>query len=138
MQQIAVSGIGSIDYRRIFDNSEAKERVKGKASYMEIRQAMDLENEGKRIAVCATVTEVEEKSYKDKMTGDKKRFAKIMLQQNNDLVELVCWSDFYEDHRVTIGKIKDKVIVVSAVIKYSDYTGMNSLNTLKSSILHQM
>lgn len=138
MQQIAVSGIGSIDYRRIFDNSEAKERVKGKASYMEIRQAMDLENEGKRIAVCATVTEVEEKSYKDKMTGEKKRFAKIMLQQNNDLMELVCWSDFYEDHRVAIGKIKDKVIVVSAVIKYSDYTGANSLNSLKSSILYQM
>ncbi len=138
MQQITVSGIGSIDYRRIFDNSEAKEKVKGKASYMEIRQAMDFDNEGKRIAVCATVTEVEEKSYKDKMTGEKKRFAKIMLQQNNDLMEMVCWSDFYEPQRTFINGLKDKVIIVSAVIKYSDYTGTNSLNTLKSSILYQM
>ena len=33
-QQIAVSGIGSIDYRRIFDNSAARAAVKGKASYL--------------------------------------------------------------------------------------------------------
>lgn len=29
-QQIAVSGIGSIDYRRIFDSSEARQTVRGK------------------------------------------------------------------------------------------------------------
>lgn len=81
MQQIAVSGIGSIDYRRIFDNSELKAKVKGKASYMELRRAYDPDNEGKRITVCATVSEVEEKSYKDKMTGERKKFAKLLLQR---------------------------------------------------------
>lgn len=138
MQQIAVSGIGSIDYRRIFDNSEVKPKVKGKASYMELRQAMDLDNEGKRIAVCATVTEVEEKSYKDKVSGERKKFAKITLQQNNDVMELVCWCDFLEEFKGNIATLKDKVIILSAVIKYSDYTGKNSLNTYKSSIMQQM
>lgn len=138
MQQIAVSGIGSIDYRRIFDASETKLRVKGKASYMELRQAMDLDNEGKRIAICATVTEVEEKSYKDKMSGERKKFAKITLQQNNDTMELVCWSDFLAEFKGNIATLKDKVIILSAVIKYSDYTGKNSLNTYKSSIMEQM
>ena len=138
MQQIAVSGIGSIDYRRIFDASKTKPKVKGKASWMELRSAMDLDNEGKRIVVCATVIEVEEKSYKDKTSGEKKKFAKLTLQQNNDLMELVCWSDFLNEFKAPITTLKDKVIIVTAIIKYSDYTGANSLNTHKSSIMEQM
>lgn len=138
MQQIAVSGIGSIDYRKIFDVSETKPKVKGKASWMELRSAMDLDNEGKRIVVCATVTDVEEKSYKDKISGEKKKFAKLTLQQNNDLMELVCWSDFLSDFKAPITSLKDKVIIISVIIKYSDYTGANSLNTHKTSIIEQM
>lgn len=138
MQQIAVSGIGSIDYRKIFDASETKPKVKGKASWMELSSAMDLDNEGKRIVVCATVTDVEEKSYKDKISGEKKRFAKLTLQQNNDLMELVCWSDFLNDFKAPITSLKDKVIIISVIVKYSDYTGANSLNTHKTSIIEQM
>lgn len=138
MQQIAVSGIGSIDYRKIFDTSETKPKVKGKASWMKLRDAMDLDNEGKRIVVCATVTDVEEKSYKDKISGEKKRFAKLTLQQNNDLMELVCWSDFLSDLKAPITSLKDKVIIISVIVKYSDYTGANSLNTHKTSIIEQM
>lgn len=138
MQQIAVSGIGSIDYRRIFDNSDLKAKVKGKASYLELRKAFEADNEGKRIVVCATVSEVEEKSYKDKMTGERKKFSKLLLQQNNDTMELVCWSDFLESYETPIGSLKDKVIIVSVAIKYSDYTGMNSLNTYKSSLIQVM
>lgn len=138
MQQIAVSGIGSIDYRKIFDASETKPKVKGKASWMELRSAMDLDNECKRIVVCATVTDVEEKSYKDKISGEKKRFAKLTLQQNNDLMELVCWSDFLNDFKAPITSLKDKVIIISVIVKYSDYTGANSLNTHKTSIIEQM
>lgn len=33
-QQVFVSGVGSIDYRRIFEGSQVKAQVKGKASYM--------------------------------------------------------------------------------------------------------
>lgn len=138
MQQIAVSSIGSIDYRKIFDASETKSKVKGKASWMKLRDAMDLDNEGKRIVVCATVTDVEEKSYKDKISGEKKRFAKLTLQQNNDLMELVCWSDFLSDLKAPITSLKDKVIIISVIVKYSDYTGANSLNTHKTSIIEQM
>lgn len=138
IQQIAVSGIGSIDYRRIFDNSPVREKVKGRASYMNVRDALVMENEGKRIAVCATVIEVEELSYKDKETGDRVGFAKLKLQQNNDLIETVCWNDFYAEHRKEIVGLKDKIIILTATIKYSDYSGTNTLNTMKSSILSQV
>nr|DAM13562.1 MAG TPA: DNA polymerase III, alpha subunit [Caudoviricetes sp.] len=135
--QIAVSGIGSIDYRRIFDSSAARQQVKGRTSYMSLREAAVLENEGKRIAVCATVTQVEELSYKDKTTGDRVAFCKIVLQQNTDTMELVCWNDFYSAHRSEIAALKYRIVIVSAVIKYSDYAGVNTLNTYKTSILSQ-
>ena len=75
-QQIAVSGIGSIDYRRIFNNSEARRQVKGKASYLTLDEVARDENDGRRATVCATVVDVTEHTYKDRETGSRKRFAK--------------------------------------------------------------
>lgn len=135
IRQIAVSGIGSIDYRRIFDNAPVREMLKGRVSYMSLRDALIMENEGKRIAVCATVVEVEELSYKDKQTGDRVGFAKLKLGQNNDLMEAVCWNDCYNQHRSLLCGAKDKIIILTGIIKYSDYSGANSLNTMKTSII---
>ena len=134
-QQIAVSGIGSIDYRRIFDNSEARQAVKGKASYLSLEEVSRDENDGRRAAVCATVAEVAEHSYKDRETGSKKRFAKLILSQNNHLTECVCWNDCYEAHRTEILSLKDKVVILTAMIRYSDYNGCNTLQMTKNSLL---
>lgn len=135
MQQIAVAGIGSIDYRRIFDNASVRKRLKGRVSYMNLRDALNMDNEGKRIAVCATVTHVEELSYKDKTTGERVAFCKMNIQQNTDSLEVVCWNDFYTQNRALFSKAKDKIVILSGVVKYSDYTGSNSLSTMKTSII---
>ena len=134
MQQIALSGVGSVDYRGIFDSSKSKELFKGRAAYMNLADVLNLDNEGKRVALCATVIETEEKSYTDKMTGEKRRFLKITLQQNNDAVEMVLWDDTLQEYAEKIKNLKDNVIVVSAQIKYSDYLGANSLSSYKSTI----
>lgn len=135
MQQIATSGIGSIDYRRIYDNSEAKAAIKGKATYLSLREVMDPDNEGRRAAVCATVTETAEVGYTDKATGERKKFCKLTLQQNNDLLEAVLWSDFYEVHRTVVAALKGRVVILTAGIKYSDFSGCNTLNSYKTSLL---
>lgn len=135
MQQIEVCGIGQIDYKRIFDNSYCHHQFKGRASYSTVRKALDKDSEGKKIALCATVTDMEEISYKDKKTGEKKHICKLHLQQNNDLIKLVCWNDFYVENKTELRDIKDKIIIVSAVVKYNDYSGGNSLNTYKTSRL---
>lgn len=135
MQQIATSGIGSIDYWRIYDNSEVKAAIKGKATYLSLREVMDPDNEGRRAAVCATVSETAEVGYTDKATGERKKFCKLTLQQNNDLLEAVLWSDFYQAHRSEIAALKGKVVILTAGIKYSDYSGCNTLNTYKTSLL---
>ena len=134
-QQIAVSGIGSIDYRRIFDSSEARQTVRGKASYLSLEEVSRDENDGRRAAVCATVVDVAEHSYKDRETGQRKRFAKLTLSQNNHLPECVCWNDYYIAHRTEILSLKGKVVILTAMIRYSDYNGCNALQMTKNSLL---
>lgn len=137
-RQITVSGIGSIDYRRIYDNSEARAQFKGRTAYLTLREAADSENEGRRVVVCATVADIAEASYTDKTSGEKVRFAKLRLQQNNDTLELVCWNDFYMAHHTEITGLRDKVVIISAMVRYSDYTGQNCLHTTKSSFLSSL
>lgn len=134
-QQIAISGIGSIDYRRIFDNSEARRQVRGKASYLTLDEVALDQNDGRKVTVCATVVEVAEHTYKDRETGSRKRFAKLMLSQNNRITECVCWNDYYMEHRTEIQGLKDRVVILTAVVRYSDYNGCNTLQTYKNSML---
>ena len=134
-QQIAVSGIGSIDYRRIFSNSPDREKVKGKAAYISLADVMRDENDGRKAAVCATVAEYSEHSYTDRETGQRKRFAKLILSQNNQTAECTLWDEFYRAHKEELQHIKGKIIILTAVIRYSDYTASNALQSYRNSLL---
>lgn len=134
-QQIAVSGIGMIDYRRIFDNSPDRASVKGKASYILLADVLRRENEKRRAAICATVSEYSEHSYKDQETGMSKRFAKLLLSQNGQTVECVLWDEFYKSHKSELTQISGKIIILTAMIRYSHYSGCNTLQSYHNSLL---
>ena len=134
-QQIAVSGIGSIDYRRIFSNSPDRAKVKGKASYISLVDVMRDENDGRKAAVCATVAEYSEHNYKDRETGERKHFVKLVLSQNNQTVECTLWDDFYRAHKEELQHIKGKIIILTAVIRYSSYVASNTLQSYRNSLL---
>lgn len=134
-QQIAVSGIGSIDYRRIFSNSPDRAKVKGKAAYISLADVMRDENDGRKAAVCATVAEYSEHSYTDRETGQRKRFVKLILSQNNQTAECTLWDEFYRAHKEELQHIKGKIIILTAVIRYSDYTASNALQSYRNSLL---
>ena len=134
-QQIAVSGIGMIDYRRIFDNTPDRASVKGKASYIPLADVLRRENEKRRAAICATVSEYSEHSYKDQETGMSKRFAKLLLTQNGQTVECVLWDEFYKSHKSELTQISGKIIILTAMIRYSHYSGCNTLQSYHNSLL---
>lgn len=134
-QQIAVSGIGMIDYRRIFDNSPDRASVKGKASYIPLADVLRRENEKRRAAICATVSEYSEHSYKDQETGMSKRFAKLLLTQNGQTAECVLWDEFYKSHKSELTQISGKIIILTAMIRYSHYSGCNTLQSYHNSLL---
>lgn len=132
-QQIAISGIGVIDYKRIYDNSEAKPKIKGRAAWAMLKNVKEDDYDGKRVAICASIVEIEEKKFLDKKTGANKTFCKVLLQQNNDLVEMVIWNDEWANLRSKFcnggspSSAKNKMIICSAQVKYSDFAGGNNL-----------
>lgn len=140
-QQIAISGIGAIDYKRIYDNSEAKTKIKGKAAWALLKNILDPDYDGKRVAICASIVDIEEKKFKDKKTGENRIFCKILLQQNNDLTEMIIWNDEWATARAeftkggNLSQAKNKMLICSAQVKYSDFTGNNNLQLYKSSIV---
>lgn len=143
-QQIAISGIGTIDYKRIYDNSEAKPKIKGRAAWAMLKNVKEDDYDGKRVAICASIVEIEEKKFLDKKTGANKTFCKVLLQQNNDLVEMVIWNDEWTNLRSKFcnggspSSAKNKMIICSAQVKYSDFAGGNNLQIYKSSVVEIM
>lgn len=134
-QQVKVSGIGSVDYKRIYDNSAIKPQLKGRVSYATLQSITPNEMDGKKVGVCATVVEVEEKKFKSKKTGGEETFCKLLLQQNNDLCECIVWPEEYKPMRPQLIDSKNKLIIFSATVKYSDYAGKNNLQFMKRSLL---
>ena len=131
-QQIKVSGIGAVDYRRLFDNSEIKPSVKG-YSYLSLKEVADDDSDGRKASIAATVVEAEEKKFKSTKTGRTETFCKLTLQQNNDLCECTVWPEEYDKFRPFLTTAKNKLIVFSGIVKYSDYTGKNNLQFTRNS-----
>lgn len=134
-RQVAVSGIGAIDYKRIYDNSIIKPQLKGRVSYATIKDIMDDDMEEKRVGMCATVVDIEEKKFTSKKTNKEETFCKLLLQQNNDICECVIWPEEYAELRGKIQEAKNKPIVFSALVKYSDYSGKNQVQFMKRTVL---
>lgn len=134
-QQIKVSGLGSIDYRRIYDNSEIKQQIKGRAAYCSLKDIVDPEIDGKKVAVCATIVEIDEKKFTSKKTGEIEVFCKLTLQQNNEMSEMVVWPDEYKNARPKLIDAKNKLMIAMAMVKFSDYAGQNNLQLTKHNFL---
>lgn len=130
-QQIAVSGHGSIDYRRIYDNME-KPKSLSSAKYVEFRELNNVFFDVKKGVICGTITSVTDKSYKDRKTGETKHFGKVELQQNTETNQLTIWDDW----SILKPLLKNKVghfLAAVVNIKWSDYDEKNTLQINKSS-----
>lgn len=131
-QQIKVSGLGAIDYRRVFDNSDLKPQVKG-YPYLSFKEVADDANDGKKVSIAATVVDVIEKKYNSSKTNREETFCKLTLQQNNDICECMLWSEERDRFYGLLQQAKNKLIIFSGVVKYSDYAGKNELQFTRNS-----
>ena len=134
-QQIKVSGLGAIDYKRIYDNSAIKEQIRGRAAYTSLKDTLSDDKDGRKAAIAATIVEMEEKKFTSKKTGEQEVFCKITLQQNNDMAELVIWPKEYRNARALLVGAKNKLIICMVTIKYSDYVGHNNLQLTRNNFI---
>lgn len=131
-KQIEVSGMGSVDYKRIYDGLEGK---LGYVPYKSLDELMKVDmNMGnwkpmQKFAFCATISEVTEKRY-DAHDGTKKRFGKVTLLQNTDVMQLTIWNDAWEEMKDNF--MAGRIIAGNARVKYSDYDGCNTLQMDKN------
>lgn len=133
-QQIAVSGIGAVDYQRIYDNSELKTKARG-YPYMSFKDVDNSDNDGRRCSISATVVDTKEKKFKSQKTGRTETFLALTLQQNNDTCECTAWPEDYDRLRPLLLNSKGKIMVFNGVVKYSDFLGRNTIQFTKSSKL---
>lgn len=125
-QQIKLSGMGEIDYERVF-NEEGTSHLK----YYPLHLLDTIYEQPENIinpAVCATITEVQDKSFKDKKTGETKHFGKIQVRQNTDIATIILWPDAWEvkKHLFT-GKV-GRMFISAVMVKYSDYEQKYTMN----------
>lgn len=126
-QQIKVAGIGAIDYQRLYQNSEIKAGVKSRYKYSTIKDIAPDERDEDKVAICASIADVEEKHFTSKKTGEEQTFCKITLQQNNEICECIVWPEEYMSKRGELIGSKGKIIVFTGVVKYSDFAKKNNL-----------
>lgn len=132
-QQIAVSGHGSIDYRKIYDGIEKPGSVQA-CKYIEFKDLNNMFYGVKRGVICASVCSVTAKSYKDKRTGENKHFGKLELQQNTETNILTIWDD-WDLLKKELKKAEGRMIVAVVNVKWSDYDEKNTLQINKNSFL---
>lgn len=133
--QIKVSGLGAIDYKRIYDNSEIKNQIRGRATWTTLKDTLNDDKDGRKVAIAATIVEMEEKKFTSKKTGEQETFCKLTLQQNNDMGELVIWPEEYRNARSVLFGAKNKLIICMALCRYSEYVGHNNLQMTRNNLI---
>lgn len=133
-QQINLSGIGSVDYERIYKNETLPSSMYN-YTYFSLDNLQQPGLGDRKVGVCATIAEVEERSYKDKKTGEKKYYGKILLQQNIDTATLVIWHDTWMNAKQYFMHKKDSIVIFAGNAKWSDYDEKNILQINKGSYI---
>lgn len=133
-QQIKLSGMGEVDYRRIYDNCDKPLYFTGNDYYplRELDNVYESEVERQHPVICATIVDMVEKTFKDKRTGETKRFGKVTVRQNTDVGTILLWSDSWRVNKDKIWGMKSRMIVCAVAIKYSEHDGRNNLQINKN------
>lgn len=127
--QIDIAGIGAIDYRSVYLSSPHPKD--SKYGYREFRELIAMPAANTNALVCATIAEVSEKTYNDSRGGGRKRFGKVMLRQNTDIMQLIIWSDSWEQHKEVFWQNCGRIVSLYVQVKYSDYDEKNVLQLNK-------
>lgn len=136
-QQISLAGVGSVDYRRIWNNIEKPNSAKS-IPFLEFDRLDSNYLETKRAAIVGTIIEVADKTYKSKSDNITKHFGKIKLQQNTQIAELVMWDAAWAEHKQIFLHKEGSIVAAIVNVKYSDYNERNEFQFNKGSFITEI
>lgn len=125
-QQIKLSGMGEIDYERVF-NEEGASHLSFYPLHL-LDTIYDQSDDIINPAVCATITEIQDKSFKDRKTGETKHFGKIQVRQNTDIATIILWPDAWEEKKHLFNGKVGRMFISAVMVKYSDYEQKYAMN----------
>lgn len=134
-QQQIISGLGSINYRRIFDASLTKPTVKGKCTYRTLEEILDEKMQNRKVVVCCTIASVEERQYNSTQTNQKETMCKLILQQGSTISECIAWAEAYGNLKDKLQHSKGKIAIFTATVRYSEFHQKNELQFTHSSVI---
>jgi len=123
--QLELSGIGYIDYKKIYSASGFKESVK-RSPFLATDKVSDAKV-GKFVTVAGAISDIKELTIKK--SGDK--FAKITLQSNSHSVNVLIWTEKWVEHGRDIMKSKGSICVLNGIIAEDNYSGANQITVHK-------
>lgn len=133
-QQITLAGVGSVDYRRIWDTLDKPNSAKA-YRFLDFDNLNDIYLKIKKAAIVGTIIEVHDKTYKSRQDNQTKHFGKITLQQNTNTAEMVLWDAAWEENKHLFVKREGAIIAAVVNIKWSDYNERNELQVNKGAFV---
>ena len=136
-QQISLAGVGSVDYKRIWDNLEKPDSARSN-KFLEFDRLDNNYLTVKKAAIAATIVEVSSKTYKSRQDNTTRHFGKVKLQQNTQMAEMILWDNSWEENKnLFIGK-EGTIIAAVVAVKWSDYNERNELQLNKGSFIAEV
>ncbi len=133
-QQITLAGVGSVDYRRIWDTLDKPNSARA-YRFLEFDRLSDVYLNIKKAAVVGTIAEVHDKTYKSRQDNQTKHFGKITLQQNTHTAEMILWDAAWEENKHLFIKKEGAIIAAVVNIKWSDYNERNEFQVNKGAFI---
>lgn len=133
-QQITLAGVGSVDYRRIWNNVEKPSSVKS-VRFLDFSELSNMYLNVKKAAIAGTIIEVHDKTYKSKQDNQTKHFGKITLQQNTNIAEMVLWDAAWSENKQLFINRVGAIIAAVVNVKWSDYNERNELQVNKGAFI---
>lgn len=132
LAQIRLSGMGEVDYRRIWDNIEHPKHLK-QSTFVKFEELSQRVMPYYKGVTCAMVTDVVDKTYKSSKDGSTKHFGKVLLQQNNSTTTMLIWDNAWSEFKSLLVGKKDIIVAMSVNIKWSDHNKTHELQLQKGS-----
>ena len=133
-QQITLAGVGSVDYKRIWDTLEKPNSARA-YRFLEFACLSDIYLKVTKAAIVGTIVEVREKTYKSRQDNSTKHFGKVVLQQNTHTAEMVLWDAAWAENKHLFVKKEGAIIAAIVNVKWSDYNEQNEFQVNKGAFV---
>lgn len=133
-QQITLAGVGSVDYKRIWNTLEKPNSART-YKFLEFDRLSNVYLNVKKAAIVGTIAEVHDKTYKSRQDNQTKHFGKITLQQNTHTAEMILWGAAWEENKHLFIKKEGAIIAAIVNVKWSDYNERNEFQVNKDAFI---